>query len=134
MEPESPPAPPPTLEEARAWVGCAVEDEAGAKLGQARGLFADEGNDAPTWLVVRFGRRGGREVTVPVRDCAAGAGHVWVAHPKRAVQTAPVVDPARVLLREHELAICAHFGIGADVGRAAEVTAQPEGSVTSRPV
>jgi hypothetical protein len=45
-----------------------------------------------------------------------------------------VVDPARPLLREHELTICAHYGIGERAGRAAEVMSRPEGSVTSQPV
>jgi len=133
MGPEAPLAPPPTLEEARAWIGFAVEDEAGAKLGRARGLFVDERSGEPSWLVVGLGRRGRRAVAVPLRDCAAGAGRVWVAHSRRTIRAAPVVDPARVLLCEHELAICAHFGIGAGVGRAAEIAGATKGSMTSRP-
>ena len=45
----------------------------------------------------------------------------------------PAVDPARPLLREHELAICAHYGIGSGVGRAAEVGDRDEGAVTAKP-
>ena len=44
------------------------------------------------------------------------------------MRSAPVVDPARPLLREHELTICAHYGIGEAVGRAAEVAGRPEGA------
>jgi len=44
-----------------------------------------------------------------------------------------VVDPTRPLLREHELTICAHFGIGENAGRAAEVAGREEGAVTSQP-
>ncbi len=44
-----------------------------------------------------------------------------------------MVDPSRPLLREHELTICAHYGIGERVGRAAEVVGRPEGAVTSKP-
>jgi hypothetical protein len=47
--------------------------------------------------------------------------------------SAPVVDPARPLLREHELTICSHFGVGEAVGRAAEVAGRPEGAVTALP-
>jgi hypothetical protein len=43
------------------------------------------------------------------------------------------VDPSRPLLREHELAICAHYGIGERVGRAAEVVERPKGSLTAKP-
>jgi hypothetical protein len=37
------------------------------------------------------------------------------------------------LLREHELTICAHYGIGERVGRAAQVGDRAEGATTSRP-
>jgi hypothetical protein len=44
-----------------------------------------------------------------------------------------VVDPTRPLRREHELTICAHFGIGEKVGRAATVSAREEGDITATP-
>ncbi len=70
---------------------------------------------------------------MPLRDCAGAAFGVWVAHPAEALGAAPVVDPERPLRREHELTICAHFGIGEGVGRAAEVAGRPEGAVTATP-
>jgi hypothetical protein len=48
-----------------------------------------------------------------------------------AIRSAPVVDPSRPLRREHELMICAHFGIGEKVGRAAAVAGRPAGDVTA---
>ena len=45
-----------------------------------------------------------------------------------------MVDPTRPLLREHELAICAHYGIGERVGRAAEVAGRGDGEVTAVPL
>ncbi len=69
---------------------------------------------------------------MPLRDCV-GAGRIWTAHGREALCTAPAVDPRRPLLREHELAICAHYGIGERVGRAAEVLGRPTGTVTSQP-
>jgi hypothetical protein len=56
-----------------------------------------------------------------------------VALEEEALRSAPVVDPTRPLRREHELTICAHFGIGEGVGRAAEVAGRPEGAVTAEP-
>ena len=72
-------------------------------------------------------------IAIPYGDCAAGAGRVWVAYGSEALKEAPTVDPARPLLREHELAICAHYGIGEGVGRAAEVVGRPEGETTAKP-
>jgi hypothetical protein len=126
-------AAPPSLEQARAWIGNAVDDFSGAGVGQVHGLFLDADSSAPTWLIVKQGRVKPTLVAAPLRDCAATPGRVWIAHDRDAIRTAPVVDPTRPLLREHELTICAHYGIAKTVGRAAEVAARPENSVTSQP-
>jgi len=119
--------------EVGSWIGYGVDDLDGTAVGQVHGLFADAESGEPSWLVVRQGRVRGTLVAVPMRDCAAAVGRVWIAHGRDAIRGAPVVDPARPLLREHELTICAHFGIGERVGRAAKVAGRPEGAVTSRP-
>ncbi|HEU4392376.1 MAG TPA: PRC-barrel domain-containing protein [Solirubrobacterales bacterium] len=124
----------PSLAEATRWVGAAVGDIDGAPAGHVRALFVDRGSGDPAWLVVAVGRRrSARLVAVPLRSCAGAAFGVWVAHEADALRSAPVVDPTRPLRREHELTICAHFGIGETVGRAAEVAVRPEGDVTAEP-
>jgi hypothetical protein len=115
------------------WRGFAVDELAGAEVGQVHSLFVDAESGRPAWLIAVLGRRGARVVAVPLSDCAGGGGRVWIAHEREALRDAPVVDPRRPLLREHELAICAHYGIGELVGRAAEVAGRPEGAITSRP-
>ena len=130
---ESPASTALSLSEARGWAGYGVDDSSGSGVGQVHGLFVDAQSGDPTWLIVKQGRFGRTLVTVPVRDCAAGGGRVWVAHAGRTLRSSPVVDPTRPLLREHELTICAHYGIGERVGRAAEVAGRAEGSVTSQP-
>jgi PRC-barrel domain len=125
---------PPSLGEARDWVGDQVDDVGGTGVGHVHGLFVDASSGEPTWLIVKQGRFGGSLVSIPLRDCAAAAGRVWVAHAREAIRSSPVVDPTRPLLREHELTISAHYGIGNRVGRAAEVAGRAEGSVTSQPV
>lgn len=124
---------PPSLGEARGWIGDQVDDAGGSGVGQVHGLFVDAGSGEPTWLIVKQGRFGGSLVSVPLRDCAAAAGRVWIAHARGVIRSSPIVDPTRPLLREHELTICGHYGIGERVGRAAEVAARAEGSVTSQP-
>jgi hypothetical protein len=128
---DAPNAAPPSLDQARGWVGDGVDDLGGASVGHVHGFFADAG--APTWLIVKQGRFGSTLVAVPLRDCAAGGGRVWVAHPRATIRRSPVVDPTRPLLREHEITICAHYGIGERVGRAAEVAGRPVASITSVP-
>lgn len=124
----------PSLAEATGWVGAEVSDLGGAVVGRVHGLFVDSAGGDPAWLVVQTGRRRGtRLVAVPLRDCAGARFGVWVAHEGDALRSAPVVDPRRPLRREHELTICAHFGIGQSVGRAAEVVGRAEGDVTAVP-
>ncbi|HEX7246059.1 MAG TPA: hypothetical protein VF245_10875 [Solirubrobacterales bacterium] len=115
------------------WTGYGVDDIDGSAVGQVHGLFVDADSGEPSWLIVRQGRLRGTLVAVPLRDCAAAVDRVWVAQGRETIRTAPVVDPLRPLLREHELTICNHFRIGERVGRAAEVAGRAEGTVTSKP-
>ena len=128
------PAAMPSLAEVGAWIGAEVAELGGARVGEVEGFFVDAGSREPAWLVAKLGRRRGtRMVAVPLRDCAGAAFGVWVAQDAEKLRTAPVVDPSRPLRREHELAICAHFGIGEAVGRADEVADRPEGEITAEP-
>ncbi len=124
----------PPLEEARGWIGGEITDVDGDPAGVVEGFFLDATSGRPAWLIARVGRRRRtRLVAVPLRDCAGTRGAAWVAHPVGTLGSAPMVDPAKPLRREHELTICAHFGIGEAVGRAAEVAGRPEGAVTAQP-
>ena len=124
----------PSPAEARRWVGADLSAIDGAAVGTVEAFFVDSGTGEPAWLIARVGRRRhAKLVAVPLRDCAGAAFGVWVGLDAEALSTAPVVDPARPLRREHELTICSHFGIGERVGRAAEVAGRPEGAVTASP-
>ena len=131
---EAPPAAsPPSLPEVVGWVGFDLDDVAGARVGWVCGVYADAEADGPAWLVAALGRRGAKRVAVPVRECAGAGGRAWTAQGRDALRAAPAVDPTRPLLREHEIAICSHYGIGERVGRHAEIVGRPEGSITAQP-
>jgi hypothetical protein len=120
--------------EAMSWLGADIAELDGDAVGQVQGLFVDADNGEPAWLIARLGRRRRtRVVAVPFANCAGAPFGVWVAQEADAIRTAPVVDPTRPLRREHELTICAHFGIGEKVGRAAEVAGREEGGITATP-
>jgi hypothetical protein len=124
----------PSLAEAMRWIGAEVREIDGAPVGEVDGFFVDRATGDPAWLIAKVGRRRhAKLIAVPLRDCAGAAFGVWVAQDGEALSSAPVVDPARPLQREHELTICSHFGIGEDVGRGAEVAGRPEGAVTAAP-
>lgn len=139
---EAPPAALPDLDEVRGWIGSELDDVAGKAVGRVTGIYADAERGSPVWLVVivgggrrrfPFGRRGVKAVAVPLRECAAMPGRVWAAQERQAMHNAPSVDPARSLLREHELTICLHYGIGESVGRHTEAASRPARSITAEP-
>ncbi len=115
------------------WVGFELDDRDGNRVGSVHGLYVDVDNGEPVWLVGALGRRRVKLVAIPFSNCAAGAGRVWVAQRREILREAPGVDPARPLLREHELAICQHYGISDRAGRAAAVTDRDGGALTARP-
>src|SRR4051794_14606501 len=120
--------------EAIGWLGTEVAEIGGAAVGQVQGIFIDADSGEPAWLVARLGRRRrARIVAIPFANCAGAPFGVWVAQEGEAIRSAPVVDPTRPLRREHELTICAHFGIGEKAGRAAAVADREEGGITSAP-
>jgi len=136
---DQPPAALPTLAEVTSWAGFDVDEAGGYRVGRVHGVFVDADSGEPAWLIAALRRRRHRRrrpaknVAIPIRDCAGAAGRVWTAHGRDALRTAHAVDPTRPLLREHELTICSHYGIGEQVGRATEVVGRPEGSVTAKP-
>jgi hypothetical protein len=124
----------PATAEVRGWFGAPLTELGGRKVGEVHGLYVDKESGEPAWLIARVGgRRRPRLVGVPLRFCAGAPFGVWVVQEEERLASAPIVDPERPLLREHELTICAHFGAGEEVGRAAEVAGRPAGSVTSVP-
>jgi len=124
----------PSLAEALGWAGCELDDSGGRTVGRVEGAYADSEAGNPVWLVVATGRRRrAKTIVVPLRECAAMPGRVWTAQGRDAMLGAPTVDPTRPLLREHEVAICTHYGVGEQIGRHAEVAGRAEGSATAQP-
>jgi hypothetical protein len=124
----------PAAAEAMGWLGSDLAELGGDAVGQVQGLYIDAESGDPTWLIARLGRRRrARVVAVPFANCGGAPFGVWVAQEADAIRSAPVVDPTRPLRREHELQICAHFGIGEKVGRAAEVARRDAGITTAVP-
>ena len=126
------------LPEAIGWVGGPLADLEGEAVGEVQSVYIDSTSHQPAWLVAKLsgGRRGrgARTVAVPVGMCAGAPGvGVWAAVDGSHMRGAPVVDPTRPLLREHELTICEYFGITGDLGRAGTVAQLAEGAITAIP-
>jgi hypothetical protein len=124
----------PAATEVMSWLGAEVAELNGQSVGQVQGFYVDAVSGEPAWLIARLGRRRrARIVAVPSSNCAGAPFGVWVAQEADAIRSAPVVDPARPLRREHELTICAHYGIREKVGRAGAVSGRPGGEITATP-
>ncbi len=126
-------APPVTAAVAASWLGAELAEMNGDSVGQVQGFYVDADSGEPAWLIARLGRRRTRVVAVPISNCAGAPFGVWVSLEADTIRKAPVVDPTRPLRREHELTICAHFGIGEKVGRAAAVAERDPGGITAAP-
>jgi hypothetical protein len=126
-----------SLPEAIGWVGTPLADLEAEAVGEVQSVYIDSTSHGPARLVAKLTgsrRRGGRIVAVPVDVCAGAAGiGVWAAIDGAHMRGAPVVDPTRPLLREHELTICEYFGISGDVGRAGVVAELAAGAITAIP-
>lgn len=123
----------PAAAEARDWIGHRLDEVSGASVGNVKAVFCDTETGAPAWVVAKLGRFG-KSVAIPFRDCAAGAGHIWVPYGRDELRAAPGVDALNPLTREQELAVAEHYGISERVGRGAEVADRPEGEVTAEAV
>ena len=126
------------LGEAIGWVGAPLADLEAETVGEVQSVYIDSTSHGPAWLVAKLTGEPARAavaiVAVPVDVCAGAAGiGVWAAIDGAHLRGAPVVDPTRPLLREHELTICEHFGISGDVGRAGVVAELAPGAITAIP-
>ena len=116
-----------------------LADLEGETLGEVQSVYIDSTSHHPAWLVAKLDRRPARARRAdrrgagrPLRRGARGGGLGGGRRPQR-LRGAPVVDPTRPLLREHELTICEHFGITGDLGRAGSVAELAEGAITAIP-
>jgi hypothetical protein len=126
-------------DEAIEWVGGPLADLEGDAVGEVQSVYIDSTSHEPAWLVAKLagsGRRGrgARVVAIPVDICAGAPGvGCWAAVDASHMRGAPVVDPTRPLLREHELTICEYFGISGGIGRAGAVARLADGVITAIP-
>ncbi len=122
----------PSLEQALSWIDDGIDDIGGSGVARVQVIFVDAAGGEPVWVIAKLGRFG-KAVAIPIHDCAAVAGRVWIPHRREVVRGAPSVDPQQPFAREHELAICAHYGIHEGHGRASVVASRAPEAVTAKP-
>jgi hypothetical protein len=123
----------PSSEEARAWVGFTLDEMSGAGIGRVEGVYVDATDRRPEWLLVRRGRLG-QCCLVPARVAVGVAGHVWAPWDRATIRTSSEIEPGTPLTVGEELELCAHYGIGEGVGRAAELRGWPRADMSALPI
>ncbi len=115
------------------WAGFKLDEMGGASVGKIEGVYVDESNGRPEWLLARMGRFGAH-CLVPARDAVAASGHVWVPYTRDQIRRAPKIDANAAVDRDREIEMLTHYGVGtADTGRGAELAKLAAGAVTARP-
>jgi hypothetical protein len=122
----------PCLEDVVSWAGHRLDDIAGGAVGKVEGTYVDTESGHPEWLLSRMGRFG-HYCLVPARDAVGGVGRVWVPYTRDQIRQAPRVEPKAELTRAQEDELLAHYGIGGEVGRAADIASRSADVVTARP-
>jgi hypothetical protein len=101
-------------------------------VGKVEGAYLDASSGRPEWLLSRMGRFG-HFCLVPARDAVGGVGRVWVPYTHDQIRQAPRIEPKSELTRAREDEVLAHYGIGGEAGRAADIADRETGAVTARP-
>lgn len=122
----------PTLDEARTWDGMQIDGLGNKTLGRIAGIHVDVEDGEPRWALIRLGPLAGC-TAIPFEHVAEGAGRLWAAYDRDWIREAPRFRPNESLTALQELELCAHWGVGEQQGRAAEVAGQGEDEITAVP-
>jgi hypothetical protein len=94
--------------------------------------MAEPEDGEPRWLLIRLGPLTGC-TAIPVEPAAEAAERLWAAYDRDSIHAAPRFRPDEALSAEQELELAAHWGIGAERGRAAEVAEHEAHEITAVP-
>jgi hypothetical protein len=109
------------VDDIRDWVGLAVVDREGAKIGNLESIYFDTATDAPAFATVKVGLLGGgRLVFVPLAGARVAPKHLRVMTDKRIAQEAPSIPTDGQLESTVEPSIYAHYSMTYSTGATGE--------------
>jgi hypothetical protein len=120
------------LADAIEWLEMPIDGLGGKSLGRVAGIHLDADDGEPRWLLIRLGPLAGC-TAIPVEHAAEAAERLWTGYERSRVNEAPRFKPDESLTAAQELELAAHWGIGEERGRAAEVTARNADEITAVP-
>lgn len=121
---------PSPLERMRGWIGERLDDVGGAGVGRVEGVFVDDPDGEPVWLLARMGRFG-HFTLIPPRDAVEGSGRVWVPYTRDQIRRAPRIEPGEALTAAGERELIAHYGI-AEAKRMERLADLDDAAITAR--
>ena len=121
-----------SLAEAIEWLEMPVDGLGGKNLGRVGGIHLDAEDGEPRWLLIRLGPLAGC-TAIPVEHAAEVSERLWAAYDRDRVSKAPRFKAGESLTASQEIELAAHWGIGEDRGRAAEVAGRDPEEITAVP-
>jgi hypothetical protein len=121
-----------SLAEAIEWLEMPIDGLGGKSLGRVAGIHVDAGNGQPRWLLIKLGPLAGC-TAIPVEHAAEVAERLWTGYERGRVVEAPRFKPDEALTAGQEIELSAHWGIGEERGRPAELGGREADEVTAIP-
>ena len=94
-----------------AWIGCAVIDTSGDKIGKVADIYLDDETGEPAWASVKTGLLGNRIHFVPLAGASGSGEDLKVRYEKEQVTGAPSTEADGHLSLDEEAALYQHYGL-----------------------
>ena len=107
-------------ENLRDWVGLAVVDPAGDKIGTLESIYFDTSSDSPSFATVQTGLVGKKLIFVPLDGAVVAPKHLKVQFDKKLAKEAPSIETDGELEAAREPAVFEHYGLVYQTGAAGE--------------
>ncbi|HYP45100.1 MAG TPA: PRC-barrel domain-containing protein [Propionibacteriaceae bacterium] len=109
------------VDDIRDWVGLAVVDRDGAKIGSLESIYFDTATDAPVFATVKVGLPGASRLQfVPLAGAKVAPKHLRVLTDKKRARDSPVMDLDGELSSTSEPMIFEHYGMPYSTGAGGE--------------
>ncbi len=109
------------VDDIRDWVGLAVMDQEGSKIGALEAVYYDTSTDQAAFATVKVGLPGGgRLVFVPLAGSRVSPRSLRVMTDKKTAKAAPSIGTDGQLESEAEPEVYAHYGLGYERGAGGE--------------
>ena len=93
------------------WTGRDILDADGDKIGTVDDVRYGEKTLGLTWLVVKSGLLGTKQILIPAGEVRREGEHLVVPYDKDFVKHAPEAEHDEYMLEEEEQQVCAYYGL-----------------------